>query len=159
MATLTTTITESITLDHGTVDSTTTKTIDNIVDVYKRIITCVDDTDVIVLSFDTNVADTAVPALDIENTKYIRLTNLDGTNPIHINIVTDLNADGTATANIVHLLTAGQSLVLWDADESISCHDSSTSIIASLGDISNITVNPLSETVKCEVFAASTIVS
>ena len=158
MATLTTTITESITLDHGTVNSTRAKTVDNIVDIYKRVVSCVDDEDVIALSFDGNVYD-AANALDIENTKYIRITNLDGTNPVHVNIITDLNADGTATANIVHLLAAGQSLVLWDADASISCSDSSTSIIASLGDIANITLNPLSETVKCEVFAASTVVS
>ena len=67
MATLTQTITESITLDHGTVNSTQSISIASITDVFKRIVTIEADQDVIIANFDTNVSDTALINLDIEN--------------------------------------------------------------------------------------------
>lgn len=158
MPTLTQTITESITLDHGDVNSTKTITIDNITDIYKRVVTITANQDVIIASFDANVADTAVANLDVENVKYIRVTNLDS-DAVEINIAVDQDNNGSADGNFSYSLTQNQSMILFNASNCVNVHDASGSVEAVAGDIFSITANPLGNAGKVEIFAASTVVS
>tara|TARA_E500000305_G_C4007997_1_gene231096 strand:- start:654 stop:1157 length:504 start_codon:yes stop_codon:yes gene_type:complete len=167
MAQLTQTITESITLDTGSISSTTTETVDDIVDVYKRILTIPSGADVIAAAFvDAIGADTdpSVESFDKQNIRYIRITNIDTTNPITVNILIDVGAGDTADGNIAHLLEAGKSLILWGKASgglvaTLGCSDSSASAIAPASDIVNITLDSVSATAKCELLIASTVIS
>ena len=75
MADLTVTITESVTLNGAARGSSNALTISGVDDIYHRIITCPDDLHVTVATFHstTGVSDSS---LDVENVKYIRITNL-----------------------------------------------------------------------------------
>ena len=158
MPDFTQTITESWTGDHGTVNSTQSVTISSITDVFKRILTITAGQDAIIASFDANVADTAVCNLDIENVKYIRVTNLDS-DAVEINIAVDQNNDDSADGNFSYSLTENQSLIFWNASNCVNVHDSSGSVEVVAGDITSITANPLSNAGKVEIVAASTVVS
>ena len=161
MATLTQTITESITLDHGTVNSTQSISIASITDVFKRIVTIEADQDVIIANFDTNVSDTALINLDIENVKYVRVTNLDSDD---VTLTLDLDAedaspDGTEESVFTYRLEQNQSFLLWDTDGSAAVNDDAHAVLTALGDVHSITMNPGSAAGKVEIFVASTVVS
>ena len=158
MPDFTQTITESWTGDHGTVNSTQSVTISSITDVFKRILTITAGQDAIIASFDANVADTAVCNLDIENVKYIRVTNLDS-DAVEINIAVDQDNNGSADGNFSYNLTQNQSIILWNASNWVNVHDSDGAVEAVAGDIYSITANPLSNAGKVEIVAASTVVS
>ena len=88
MATLTSKLTESITLDSGTLDSTNTLTISSIADAVKRTVT-VDTTEMTLLAFGQHGAtdsgaSTTVGTFDRDAVRYIRITNLDGTNHVSL---------------------------------------------------------------------------
>ena len=167
MPTLTQTITETITMDTGEVNSTTTETIASIVDIYKRVLTIPASSDVIAAAFVDDIgadADPSVDQFDKQNVKYIRVSNIDSTNPITVNILIDVGAGATADGNIAHLLEAGKSLILWGKasgglSASLGCSDSSASAIVPASDIVNITLDSVGATAKCELFIASTVVS
>lgn len=152
------TITESWTGDHGTVNSTQSVTIGSITDVFKRILTIDAGEDAIIANFDTDVSDGAIVNLDIENVKYVRVTNLDG-DAVEINIAVDQNNNGSADGNFSYSLTQNQSLVFWNASNSINVHDASGAVEAVAGDMFSITANPLTNAGKVEIVVASTIVS
>ena len=91
------TITETWTGDSGTINSTQSITIGSITDVFKRVVTIEANQDVILANFDANVSDTAIVNLDVENIKYVRVTNLDS-DDVTITLDIDANADGSETA-------------------------------------------------------------
>ena len=106
MATLTSKLTESITLDSGTMDSSHTRSVASISEVTKRIFT-ITVTEATVATFSTAVASAGhYIAADV---RYIRFTNLDGTNFITL---TFRNQDNDEVAI---KLDAGQSFV-WNGD-------------------------------------------
>ena len=76
MATLSVTHTESISLNDREQGGTKTYTIASIADVYKRTVTCPAGSDTTVATFQT-LTSTSDNAIDLELTKYIRVTNLD----------------------------------------------------------------------------------
>ena len=86
-ATMTVTLTETISLNGSDQGSTNTLTIASINEVMKRIVTCVNGQTTTVLTFNSN-AYGAAGALDTEDAKYIRLTNLDDTESVEIAVVT-----------------------------------------------------------------------
>ena len=85
MANLVTTITESITLNGKERGSTNSLTIGSVTEIFHRIVTCPSGQDTTVATFQaaTNTSD---GALDLDNVKYIRLTNLDDSNPINLSL-------------------------------------------------------------------------
>ena len=85
MANLITTITESLTLNGAQQGGTTTQTITGINHVFKRIVTCVDDTDCTIATFQTATS-TGDAAIDLEDVKYIRVTNLETTHPCNLSL-------------------------------------------------------------------------
>ena len=100
MADLTTTLSESVTLNGAVRGTTNTVTTTGITNVYERIVTCTTGQTTFLAAFDTNSYGSAVQ-IDKEDVRYIRVTNLDQTNTLELAVV------GAATLYQV-TLAAGQ---------------------------------------------------
>ena len=82
-ATMTVEITEKIVLNGRDQGATNKLSISSIKDVSKRIVTVPASGDTTVLRFRTATS-TADNALDLQNVKYFRITNLDDTNSVNL---------------------------------------------------------------------------
>ena len=154
-ATLTVKLTEQISLNGVEQGSTNTLSISSIKDVFKRIITIAADDDATVLVFKSTTA-IADGALDLQNVKYIRVTNLDDTNSVGLSLQLDSDEDNTAAnESCTILLEAGRSFVMGTPDEGIHVDDDSAGILTALTDLESIIVNPGSNVGTVEVFVAS----
>ena len=147
MATLKVKIHEEIILDNQDYGSKRTLEISSINEILKRIVTCAASQTTTIAVFNSNVYG-AAGAIDIEDTKYIRVTNLDSTNPIELAVV------GAATLYQVNL-AAGQSHVLGSADDLMLSEADTSPSFGTMADISSIQVNPGSNAVNVELFIAS----
>jgi len=154
MANLVSTITESLTLNGAQQGGTTTKTITGINHVFKRIVTCVDDSDCTIATFQT-ATHTADGAIDLEDVKYIRITNLEGTHPCNLSLQIAGGESGSPNMSSSHLLQAGESFILHVVHDGIAVSDADANIVTALTDLESLLVDPLSENVKVEVFIAS----
>lgn len=147
-ATMTVTLTETISLNGSDQGSTNTLTIASINEVMKRIVTCVNGQTTTVLTFNSN-AYGAAGALDTEDAKYIRLTNLDDTESVEIAVVT------AATLYQV-TLRAGESHVLGSPDDLMLAEADTSPSFGTMVDLVSIQVKPTgSAVVDIEVFVAS----
>ena len=157
-ATLTVTLTESVTLNGSNQGSTNTVTISSINEIYKRIVTCLANVDTTVAHFNTQV-DVEDSGIDTQDTKYIRVTNLDDTNSVNLNLQVDTtesgsgDADPNETATI--LLAAGESFIMGTPHDSIAVYDTDASVQTTLLDLESILIDPGSNAVDVEVFVAS----
>jgi len=160
MADLTVTITEAVTLNGSSRGSTNTLTVAGVDDIYHRIITCPDDVPVTVANFHatTGASDSS---LDVENVKYIRVTNMDSSNPVIIDLQMDTAENDSAAAdNCAMLLEAGKSFVMGSPSDGIFVNDGAATPVTALSSLVNlesIIVDPLSEAVQVEVFIASVV--
>jgi len=154
MANLTVTLTESVTLNGSVRGSTNQLTITGIEHVLERIVTAPSGGDTTVLLAKSFVA-ASDSALDIEDTKYIRITNLDSTNSVNLSLQIDsAENDSAADESATILLEAGKTFMLGTPHECVNVNDSSASIQTSLKDLESILVDSGSNAVKLEVFAA-----
>ena len=153
MANLVTTITESITLNGKERGSTNTLTIGSVTEIFHRIVTCPSGSDTTVATFraETNTSD---GALDLDNVKYIRLTNLDDSNPINLSLQVAGGEDGTANMSTTVLVAAGRSFIMGSPHDGIALDDDAASIVTSLADLESLLVDPSSNNVTVEVFIA-----
>ena len=120
MADLVTTISESVTLNGSVRGSSNSVTTSSIVDVMERIVTCTHSQTTTIAVFNTFPYSSA-GAIDVDRTKYIRVTNLDTTNAIELAIVTTAtNYQVTITGGNSHILSLGQAVALGEADTSPS---------------------------------------
>ena len=148
MADLTTTITESVILNGSNRGSTNTLTTTGINHVYERVETCIHSQTTTIVAFAAS-AHASTGALDVENTKYIRITNLDDAGIIEVAFV------GSATLYQVtlrpgasHILCQGDDLLLAEADTSPS--------FGTMEDLGSIRVTPTASTsVQVELMIAS----
>ena len=147
-------ITESITLAGTNYNQTKSLVIPSIKEVYKRVVRCIDDTDCTIATFRT-ATNTADNALDLENVKYIRVTNLDDTNPMNLSLQIAIAENATANASATHLIGAGQSLILYTVHDGLAVSDANATIVTALNDLESILVDPLSENIDVEIFIAS----
>ena len=155
MATLTSTITESISLNGADRGSTNTLTVASVTQVFHRIVTCKTGVDTTVAVFKESVDD-ADGALDIEDVKYIRVTNLDSTNPVNLSLQVDAGADNTAAdESATILLAAGRSFIMGIPSSGVAVSDANATLIDALTDLESILIDPLSNAVTVEVFIAS----
>jgi len=146
MADLTTTLSESVTLNgavRGTTNTVTTTSINN---VYERIVTCAAGNTTYLATFDSNSYGSAVQ-LDLEDVRYIRVTNLDATNTLELAVV------GNATLYQV-LLKAGQSHILCAADSVMLAEADTSPSFGSMSYLGSIQVYPAA-TLDVEIFVAS----
>ena len=112
MADLVTTISESVTLNGSVRGSSNSVTTSSIVDVMERIVTCTHSQTTTIAVFGAFPYSSA-GAIDVDRTKYIRVTNLDTTNNIELAIVTtNTNYQVTITGGNSHILSLGQAVAL-----------------------------------------------
>jgi len=146
MADLTTTVTESVTLNGAVRGTTNTVTTTGINNVYERIVTCTTGQTTFLAAFDTNSYGSAVQ-IDKEDVRYIRVTNLDTTNSLELAMVTG----GT---NYQVLIKAGQSHILCAAEDIMLAEADTSPSFGTMQDLQSIQVNPAA-TLDVEIFVAS----
>jgi len=108
MANLVTTISETVTLNgslRGSVNSLTTTGIN---DVFERIVTCTASVATTVAVFDT-LPSTSAGAIDVDRTKYVRISNLETAVDIEL-------AVQTTTSSYTVTVRAGGSHILFSGD-------------------------------------------
>tara|TARA_R100001463_G_scaffold41999_1_gene88248 strand:+ start:166 stop:615 length:450 start_codon:yes stop_codon:yes gene_type:complete len=145
MADLVTTLSESVTLNGSLRGSTNSVTTTGINDVFERIVLCTQAQETTVCSFAASPY-TSVGAIDVDRTKYLRITNLSTTENIEVAFV------GSATLYQV-LITPGNSHVLSQAEAVLLAEADTTPSFGTLEDLGRVTVKPTSTTdVRVEVF-------
>ena len=155
MADLTVTLTEDITVNGHQYGGTKSFIVSSIVDVYKRILTVPASVDTTLVSFKSTVG-IADGAMDIQNVKYIRITNLDGSNAVNLSLQIDTAENDTAAADSATvLLEAGKSFILGTPHDSVAVDDDDAGIVTTLHDLESILVDSSSHAVRMEVLVAS----
>ena len=153
MANLTVTVSESVTLNGAVRGNTNELTITGIEQVLERIVTIPASADTTVLLTKATVA-SSDGAIDIQDTKYIRITNLDSTNSVTLSLQIDAGeSDTAADESCSLLLEAGKTFMMGTPHDSIGVNDSSATI-TSAHDLESIVVDSGGNTVQLEVFAA-----
>ena len=155
MATLSTKITESVVLNGKERGSEITLDVASVTEVMHRILTCPANQDTTVANFHaaTNTSDNS---LDVENVKYIRLTNLDETNAINLSLQIDSAEDDSAAAESATILVAaGRSFIMGVPSDGIAVSDANATIVTTLHNLESILVDPGSNAISVEVFIAS----
>jgi len=146
MADLTTTITENVVLNGSVRGSTNTLTTTGIVDVFERILTCTHTQTTTVAVFGST-PHSADGALDVENCKYFRVTNLSDDQDMIVAFV-------TAATNYQVTVRAGGSHILFQAEEVLIGEEDATPAFPTLEDLVTVEVRPSATTdVQVEIFA------
>ena len=154
MATLTVTLTEDLTLNGYQQGSSNTFTVASVTQVMKKIITLPASADTTVATFQA-AQSTSDNAIDLESVRYIRITNLESSNPTDISLQIAGAEGGTANMSASILLEAGKSFCLGTVHDGIAVSDANATIVTSLTDLESILMNPGSNAVAIEVFVAS----
>ena len=152
--TLRVTVQEDIVLNGTNYGSKTKVSFASIKEVYKRVVRCVDDTDCTIATFQTATS-TSDGAIDLENVRYIRVTNLDDTNPMNLSLQVAGAEGGTANMSTTILVSAGESFIMGTIHDGIALSDANATIVTALTDLESLLVDPLSEDIDVEVFVAS----
>ena len=138
MADLITTLSESVTLNGSVRGATNTVTTNNVVDVMERIVTCVQSQVTTIATF-AAAPYTSAGAIDVDRTKYIRVTNLSATEVVDIAIV-------TTNTNYQVVLTAGNSHILCQADTTAIGETDTSPAFGTLENITSIEIKPRATT-------------
>jgi hypothetical protein len=144
MADLVTTISETVTLNgslRGSVNSVTTTGIN---DVFERIVTCTASVVTTVAVFDT-LPSTSPGAIDVDRTKYVRVTNLETAVDIELAVV-------TTTSSYTVTIRPGGSHILYSGDV-IALGEVGAPTFGTMLDLASLQVQPTTAfTARVEVF-------
>jgi len=145
MADLVTTLTETVTLNGSLRGSSNSVTTTGVVDVFERILTCVHSQTTTVAVFNSTPYG-ADGALDVENCKYLRVTNLSTDEDMKVAFV-------TAATNYQVTVRAGGSHILFQAEEALIGEEDASPAFPTLEDLVTVEVRPSASTdVQVEVF-------
>ena len=145
MADLVTTLSESVVLNNAVRGSSNSVTTTGINDVFERILTCTHSQTTTVAVFNTTPYG-ADGALDVENCKYFRVTNLSTEEDMKVAFV-------TAATNYQVTVRAGGSHILFQAEEAMIAEADTTPNFPTLEDLVTVEVRPAATTdVQVEVF-------
>jgi len=148
MADLTVTITESVTINGALRGSNNTLTVSSITDTFERVVTCPQSATTTIATFATNVYDSA-GAIDTQNVKYIRVTNLSTTADCALGVA-------GAASNYTILIPAGNSHIIARADDVLLAEADAVPTYGSLADITKLEIRPTASTdTDVEIFVAS----
>lgn len=161
MATLKVKIQEDIILENQNYGSKRTLEISSIDEIYKRIVTCPANSETTVVHF-KQVAGAAGGAtkfdgaLDVQDVKYIRVTNLDSSNSLTLSLQVEVGEDDSgADASASILLEAGKSFMMGSGHDGINVSDANANLVTDLVDLDSLVVQPGSNAINVEVFVAS----
>ena len=148
MATLTTTLTENLNLNNSLRGSTNTVTTENINDVFERIVTCAHSQTTTIATFEA-APYTSAGAIDLDQVRYIRVTNLDLEAQVELAVV-------TSASNYQVRLTAGASHILARANESALAEEDTTPSFGTMENLASIQIRPIGATLnpRIEIFVA-----
>ena len=146
MATLTTTITESVTLNGALRGSTNSVTTEGINDAFERIVTCAHSQTTTIATF-AAAPYTSAGAIDLDQVRYIRVTNLDLEAQVELAVV-------TTASNYQVRLTAGASHILARANESALAEEDTTPSFGTMENLASIQIRPIGATLnpRIEIF-------
>jgi len=146
MADLTVTVSESVTLNGSIRGSSNSITTTGVIDVFERILTCTHSQTTTVAVFNSTPYG-ADGALDVENCKYFRVTNLSDAEDMKVAFV-------TANTNYQVTVRAGGSHILFQAEEALIGEEDASPAFPTLEDLVTVEVRPSATTdVQVEVFA------
>jgi len=148
MADLVVTISESVTVNGALRGSTNNLTVTGITDTFERVVTCPHSATTTIATFSSNVYDSA-GAIDTENVKYIRVSNLSTTHDMYI---------GVAATSYAYsmLIPAGVSHIIGQGSTIMVTGEGAVPIYEALKDLTKIEIRPFSENdVDAEIFVAS----
>ena len=147
-ASLTVTLTESISLNGYEQGSSNAVTIASIASVFKRIVAVPTSEVTLYTNHASNVGGST---FDEDDVKYVRITNKDGTNFV------DLIVANSANDECCLRLKAGHSFVLWDQNDVLNAVTQPATITVGAGMEGVASVNAQADTAACdvEVFIAS----
>ena len=159
MATLNVTITEELTLNGADRGSTNTLSVGSVTQVFHRIVTCPASQDTTVATFASTVDDSTGTAnsIDVGDVKYLRVTNLDTTNPINLSLQvgTTEGGDGAAEESATILVQAGKSFIMGATTDAIAVNETNANIDTSMHELESLLVDPAGNAITVEVFIAS----
>jgi len=149
MADLTTTITESVTINGALRGSTNSLTVTGIEDTFERVVTCINGNVTTIATFAAQPY-TSAGAIDIDRCKYVRITNLDANGWIELAIV-------TTASNYTVLLTPGTSHILAQAEAVALAEEDTSPSFGTMENLASIQVQPVGVSFdpRVEIFAAS----
>ena len=158
-ATLITKISEKITLNGNKYDNEIEKRITGISQVYKRIVTCPANVDTTIFRSGVTV-DVTDASLDVQDVKYIRVTNLDDTNSVNLNLQIDVtesdSGESAANETATILVEAGHSFIMGTSHDSVAAYDTDASVQTTLHDLESILIDPSANAIDMEILVAST---
>jgi hypothetical protein len=144
MADLVTTISETVTLNGSLRGSVNALTTTGINDVFERIVTCTASVVTTVAVFDT-LPSTSAGAIDVDRTKYVRVTNLETAVDIEL-------AVQTTTSSYTVTIRAGGSHVLFSGDI-IALGEVGSPTFGTMLNLASLQVQPTTAvTARVEVF-------
>ena len=149
-------ITEEIILNGRDQGSSNTLTIGSINEVFKRIVTCTANAETTLVHFHSSVADGTLAPLDIDDVRYIRVTNLDDTTSVTLSLQSDVGEDDSAADESASLLLeAGKSFMMGVPNDGIGISDANASLVTDLVDLESLVVFTGSDAIDVEIFVAS----
>tara|TARA_Y100000361_G_scaffold149595_1_gene164068 strand:- start:217 stop:705 length:489 start_codon:yes stop_codon:yes gene_type:complete len=161
MADLKVTIREELELNGYDQGAKNTLTISDVDEVFKRIVTCPANNETTVARFRSSVGNasgtaTFDSALDVQDVKYVRLTNLDSSNSLTLSLQVEVGEDDSgADTSASVLVEAGKSFIMGSPHDGISLSDSNANLVTDLVDLDSLVVQPGSNSVDVEVYVAS----
>ena len=161
MANLKVTIREELTLNGYDQGAKNILSISDIDEVFKRIVTCPANNETTIARFRSSVGNasgtaTFDSALDVQDVKYVRVTNLDGSNSLTLSLQVEVGEDDSgADTSASVLVEAGKSFVMGSPHDGISLSDANANLVTDLVDLDSLVVQPGSNSVNVEVYVAS----
>ena len=161
MANLKVKIQEDIILDNQDYGSKRTLEISSIDEVYKRIVTCPANAETTVVHFKQVVgaaggATKFDGALDIQDVRYVRVTNLDSSNSLTLSLQAEVGEDDSgADVSASVLLEAGKSFMMGSGHDGVGVSDANANLVTDLVDLDSLVVQPGGNAISVEVFVAS----
>jgi len=149
MADLTVTISESVILNNAKRGSTNTITISDITDTFERMVVCTHSQTTTIATFAT-APYTSAGAIDVENVRYIRVTNLDTEGALVLGVVTtNTNYQVRLTPGTSHIIPRGEAEIIGEED--------TTPAFSTLENITSLQVRPegTEHNPQVEIFVAS----
>jgi len=146
MADLVTTITETVVLNGSLRGSSNAVTTTGIIDVFERILTCAHSNTTTIATL-ASTPHSSAGALDVENLKYLRVTNLSTDQDMKLALV-------TTNTNYQVTVRAGGSHILFQAENGAIGETDTSPAFGTLEDITSVQVKPSATTdVQVEIFA------
>ena len=154
--TLRVTVQEDIVLGGVNYGSKHKLNIASINEIYRRIITCPANSETTLAHFHSSVADGTLAPLDIDDVKYIRITNLDDTTSVTLSLQSDVGEDDSAADESASLLIeAGRSFVMGTPNDGIGIADDNANLVTDLVDLESLVIFTGGSAIDIEVFIAS----